>query len=277
MEGDWVYAVRAVDIAGNVAPWATILLELQPPDNYFLLDFDEDLIPDGTFTNAVEMDGDGLTLTDDWLMPVHARSWVDNIEGEGWNSPQDQVDAGFLLYVQPAKVSEPATFEWEHDYGATIPTVKLSADVFYTVLDGAPTVATLFYVKALAGDAWTLVGPADGSQLVPGGMRYVRIVTTVTPETGRHGLLILTSIQYRLAVQYFTDQGIATTDASGLATVDFNYDFTDVRTVQLSPGDADIKFYSYEVATDQDSMEIFATDETLAPVSGEMSWLVRGF
>jgi hypothetical protein len=270
--GDWVYAVRAVDIAGNLAPWATITLHLQAPDNFFMLDQLEDVIPDGgTFEDAIQM-----WASPDWLMPVRDHTWEEHYADESWTAPQDQVLAGFPVYAQPGAAAL-GKMIWEHDYEVVMPTVRVTATAVYSTLSGAPVVTPLFYVKADAGDPWTLVGPADGSLIVPSGNQFIKIEVEVTSAPGRTGLILLHAVSYLLSVQYFTDQGIATTDASGEATVDFTYDYNDVRTVQLTSGNEDIKFVRYEIAPDQDSMTIYATDETLAPQSGDVAWLVRGF
>ena len=93
--GSFVYWVTAVDTAGNFGTPASIAADVnQPPDFVLQSETIDDF--SGSKTN-VHLNGSGKL---NFLVNT-AETWEDHFLDNGWNSPQDQIDAGFPTYIQP--------------------------------------------------------------------------------------------------------------------------------------------------------------------------------
>ena len=269
--GLWRYSVRPVDVAGNVGPWAYIDLVLTPPDNYFALDIDDNIIPEGTTTNFFSS-----TVLNAWLAPFDMSiTYQAHFTQGGWATPQDIVDDGMPYWAQPP--ADDSFFEWEHDYATEIPTVRLTVTPYYEEIGGIPVIELRYYTRVLSTDSWIDRGDPLPGTMIPSGQRQIRITMQVTPGADAKGLALFDRLEYKLDVEYFVEAGEVLLDTSGTTTIILERDFHDVRTVQLTSGDPDIENLWYQVATDQQSVTIWATDSTGAPEAGLVSWYVRGF
>ena len=274
-EGLWQYCVRGVDLAGNLAPYSCLTLLVTSPDNYFLLDHVDNLLPtpECVKTNTVYR-----TSTTDWMSPIDAaQTWGTHYTANTWDQPQDQVDAAFPIYAQPAEAI--GLCSWTHDYAQALPSLRATVEIAYSTLGtGAPVVTVIVYAKANAGDAWVEIGrnPIAVAVLLPPGTRYVRADAQVQSDAAHHAFALLEKMTYTLDVQFRTDSGKVTTPAGGSAVVNFNVPFLDVRSVQLTSNDAAVAYARYQVATDQRSMTVYTFNATGAPVGGTVAWLASG-
>ena len=269
--GLWRYSVRPVDVAGNAGPWASIDLILTAPDNYFALDIDDNIIPESTTTNFFP-----ATVLNEWIAPFDmAITYQAHFTQGSWATPQDIVDDGMPYWAQPPAAD--SLLEWEHDYENAIPPVRLTVMPVYEVIAGDPVIALNYYTRVLSTDAWIDRGEPIPGTMIPSGQHQIKITMQVTPGTDGKGFAAFDRIEYKLDVEFFTETGEVLISSSGTTTIVLAHDFTDVRTVQLTSGDADIENLWYQVATDQQSITIWTTDSTGAPEAGLVSWSVRGF
>lgn len=267
--GHWRFYVRAVDIAGNASGISTLDLTMRAPDNYVILDQVTDIIPLGTWTDAVLSEGE-------WLGPMcRGETWETHYASRSWGSAQAQIDAGYPLYIQPA-CTTPALFVWEYDFGAPLRAVAIS--ITPSVREVAASVTTTVHIltKELAGDAWFDNGPFP-KVVIPGNTRYLRVEVSVATDASRHGLAKVSSISYILSLEQVSDQGVVTiTDASAGALVTFNRNFADVQTVQLTVQNGTAAKYADYLLIDNTQMTVKAYTATGTLTTGVVSWFVRG-
>jgi Putative phage tail protein len=274
--GDWQYCVRGVDFAGNKGPPACITLAIEAPDNYFLLDEIDNLLPEPETTEAGVVQAGATPF--EWLGPIKtAETWAQHFETRSWDQIQDQIDAGFPVYAQPADVT-PALVAWEFDYVNPLPSLMVTAESTYTVVAPTPILRMRLKSKVNAGDAWTLVQeqPDMVSSLLPVNSRWVRVEAEIATDAAQHGLLVLSNIAYRIDVKYKDDSGIVETGSDAQEVVVFNIPFVDVRGVSLTSLDANVAFARAEIAFDQRSMTVYSFGPTGLPVGGTVSWIARG-
>lgn len=275
MPGVWRYSVRAVDVAGNRAPWEFVDVHLQAPDDYELLDSVDDLLPECTFANGFHA-GDG-EAAGDLLAPVDiAATWREHFEREGWQSPADQIAAGFPFYSQPGAAG--AVLSWEFDYARPLPALRIVFEPVARILAPAPLM-TFEIFTAGDGDFESRGQFPDAvDYLMPNGTRRVRVELAVESGADRRGLLWLRALAYRLEVKYISDEGIADIPAEG-ARVAFRAPFIDVRTVQLTIGQVDgqvAAFARYVVDADQSGMMVYCLDATGNFTAGRVAWFAKG-
>jgi len=273
--GEWEYCIAGVDYAGNRADPACLILTLAPPDNYFLLDQIDNLLPEPETTETNVADS-GVPFN--WIAPVNTtETWTQHFAGPGWQTINDQIAAGFPIYAQPANTT-PALVSWEYDYINPLPPLMVSADATYDVLAPAPTVTMRLWAKLSGGTTWILMQQAQdsASSLLPANTRYVKVDTEVATSPDKKGLVLLTNVSYRIDVKYKDDSGIATTAADGQAVVVFNVDFVDIRGVSITSMDANITYGRAIIAFDQQSMTVYTFGATGLPAGGKFSWIVKG-
>lgn len=274
--GDWMYCVNGVDFAGNKGEPACITLAIEAPDNYFLLDEIGNLLPEPETTEAGVVQA--ATTPYEWLGPVNtAETWAQHFTSHSWDQIQDQLDAGFPVYAQPADTT-PALIAWEFDYINPLPSLMVSAQSTYEVVAPMPTLTMRLKSKVNVGDAWTLVQQQADMvlSLLPVNSRWVRIEAEMATDAAKHGLLLLTNISYRIDVKYKDDSGIVTTAVNGTAVVVFNIPFVDVRGVSITSLDPNVAYGRATIAFDQKSMTVYTFGPTGLPVSGKISWIARG-
>lgn len=269
--GRWRYCIRAVDVAGNRGPFECMELMLNSPDNYELLDYLDNWLPVSDMHHCVPFDGD-------WLAPVNPnQSYEDHFIDNGNESPQDQIDKGWPIFIQPG--DSPATARWEHDFGIDMPPIMVSIGTKFLTLAESLSIVSRIYYRAENETEWTLGAEdmkLDIVSMMRDKTRYIALEIELSQDAQRFGLAQLQSAYYRLDVKYMTDQGIVDVDAAG-THVEFTKYFLDVRSVQLSVQNVgDVFFSRYTVDQDQKGMTIYCFDSIGNPTTGRVSWLVRG-
>jgi len=280
VEGNWRYGVRAVDVAGNMAPWAYVDLLLTPPDNFFQLDHVDDIIPLSVLVDALGIDADaeftyhdGAAAEDHIMAFDTAQTWEGHFTANAWATPQAQVDAGFPLFAQPPSAQGSITFE--HDYGQVIPQVRLTLQAARDVLAPTPVVRGLVNIKTLPGDPWTLAfNGLQGS--VPPNVRFVQAIVYVEPGADGEGMAIMRAVDYTLDVHYVTDQGMDPV-AIGGTFVPFHVDYNVVVNVVTSGASPGVAYTNFVIAPDKSGLTLYAFDATGAPMAGSVSWTSRGY
>jgi hypothetical protein len=274
--GRWRFYVRAVDIAGNASGLGWVTLDMRTPDDYVLVDRLDDVLatPEAGGTNAIKLTGPRAGA---WVLPVcvPGQTYDEHFSTRSWTSPQDQIDAGYPIYIQPA-CDQPGVVFWEHDFGKPLGPLQISFAPQWTVLDGGPQVEGHILTKATAGDPWIDAGPTD-SLLLPDGTQFVRYELRATSDAAREGLVRLERVSYTLSLELISDAGFATVDASGVTTVRFNVPFVDVRSVQVSvqSGGA-ARSAAWQLSPDNTSMTVALFDAVGNPSAGSVSWFARG-
>ena len=278
--GDYSYWIAAIDSAGNYGPATKTTAKVnQPPD--YILQSDYYSTYSGTKSNAI-IDN----LTNYLVLPVNtAETWEGHYTSRTWSTPQDQITAGYPVYIQPSPTSGYYEETMNYTPDATlIPASTITVGPTYRVVAGAPTIACQISYSA-DGTTWT--GPISGFSLFVSNFKYIKIRVTVTG-----GLIELTSLNYRLDTKLKNFMGNTTclsTDTGG-TTVYLTADktstgdkvFLDVDSITLTPkvitGTVPVAIYDFVDSINPLSFKILLFDsQTGARVSGTCSYSIRGY
>ncbi|WP_201353814.1 host specificity factor TipJ family phage tail protein [Hydrogenimonas urashimensis] len=269
--GDYRYWIAAVDSAGNVSdPVSKVAHVNQPPDYILNAKWDSDF--SGTKTNAYS---DGTQL----ILPVNtAETYEDHFTSRSWNSPQDQIDAGYPVYIEP--FSATASYEETHDYGATIHATKITINVTKNIVgDTTPELdETCTISVSQDGSSWT--DYPDVYQVYATEFRYVKVRLEWSGGTGDDGIII-ENIETLLDSKLKNDSGRATVNASDAngTEVQFNVSFVDVDSITgtYKGSDPYTVVIDFQDTPNPTSFKIYLFDQNGSRKSGEVNWQARGF
>ena len=206
--GVYTYLVAAIDTAGNIGPAGAVSTTVsQPPD--YLLRADDDIInvgvvtPLGVFSNvATDVDGS-------YVMPVNTtETQAQHFTTRSWSTPQDQVNAGFPVFIQPAL--SPGYYEEEIDYGTVLGGTKITVTPTGSVISGTPNVSIDISVKMNSGDAWTTY--TNVTSVFVAQFRYAKIKFNVTGD--QTSLYRLTKLNVKLDVKLRNEAGMGSASAT---------------------------------------------------------------
>jgi hypothetical protein len=271
------YWIAAVDADGEVGLPAQLSVAVaQPPD--YVLKVDQNSTFSGTLTNAILEAGQ-------LIMPVNTTETIaQHFDSHSWSSPQDQITAGYPIYIQPTPTS--ALYEEIIDYGAVLAATRVTVTPTVAILAGAPTNAVALSYRVSSGDAWTDIA---GSQVFISSFRYLRVRLAVT-AAGGDDLLVVSSLNIKLDSKLKTITGQVTCNASdsGGTTVYLTNDrtvggtgvFLDVDAIQITPqGTTSVTaLYDFVDTPNPTQMKVLLFSSTTGVrVSGTASYTVRGF
>lgn len=264
--GDYTYWVAAVDIAGNYGtPKSVGAHVMQPPDYVLNAHLIDDL--SGSMTNMIAEAGQLVGNIDT------SETWAEHFTSNSWASPQDQIAAGYPLYMEPALSS--AQYVRTFDYGTQLGGSMITVILAPQVLSGAPAFACTIEVSP-DNSTWTTY--AGVWQVYASSFRYVRITLDVTGA----GVYRLNPVEVRLDAKRKTDGGMGTAnaaDASGTEVL-FSETFVDVGSITVTPAAGSGAAYGLYDFTDTPyptGFKVFLYDKNGARVSGGFSWTARGF
>jgi len=240
----------------------------QPPD--YQLQFDQNSAFGGTRTNVAAFDGGQLATVS------LTETWEQHFVSRGWNTPQDQINAGFPIYAQPSTTS--GSYEEVIDYGTLLGSTKITATLTAAPVSGTVTTTPTISVSATsASGPWTNY-PGLSSVFVTN-FRWARIRYDFA-STGGDDLIIITGLNVRFDVKLKNDSGFVnavSTDVGG-TIVNFNIPFVDVHSITLSPKGtaARIAVYDFTDVPNPTSFRVLLFDTAGNRVSGEVGWAVKG-
>lgn len=257
------------DSAGNYGtPVALDVRVNEPPDFVLQTDFNSTL--NGTRTlvtlnNGVLYFGVNPTQT-----------WAQHFTNESWTSPQDQITAGYPLFLQPTSLST-STYVETFDYGTMLTSSVISVTPTVQVLAGNPSLSCNIEFSA-NGTTWTA---ANGVfQTYAANFRYVRFTLRMVSDT-RDDLLAVTAINLRLNTKLRNDAGSGTavsTDSGG-TQVNFNVPFIDIQSIAVTPNStqAYIAVYDFVDTANPTGFKVLIYDRNGVRVTAPFSWTARGY
>jgi hypothetical protein len=268
--GEFQYSVYAVDVAGNTSIPSTIVVAVsQPPDFVLESELESDL--DGTLVDVKRETSPQNQL----LVSVPTgRTWAEHFTDNTWDTIQDQLDAGFPIYAQPADTSGSA--ELEFDFGAIFENVIINTFWSEEALDGDVSVtAEIKY----SDDDITYTAYVSGSTLFATSLRYVKVKLTFTGDD-TNSLSLIFDVMCSISVKREMDGGtveVLAADTGG-TEVDFNKAFKDVETITVTPLSTVEQVAIYDFVDDPNPTSFFILlfDDTGARVDGVVSWKARG-
>lgn len=164
------------------------------------------------------------------LLPVKVETWEEHFVDNSWDTPQDQIDAGYPIFIQPTALT--AEFEQTYDLGAVLNSSNLVslAVAKSDVVAGVDIIPTI----SLSDDNSTWVDHADVYSIYASDFRYIKISLAVTGD----GLAIarISDIKITVSVKELRDAGGGNALAadSGGTTVNFNKDFVDIDSITVT-------------------------------------------
>jgi hypothetical protein len=267
--GTYTYWLAGIDSAGNYGtPGSVSAVVSQPPD-YFLR-LDQNTTWSGTRVNATFNEAGfvllGVNLTE---------TYEDHFTTRSWDSPQDQIDAGYSRWIMPSTTT--ASYEEVVDYGAVIGSSKVTQTLTSTVVAGSFSVVPKLSVRKLNTDPWTDYDGVD--QVYATDFRYIKFRYDFN-SAGGDDLMLLANLNYRLDSKLRNDFGTGTANAgdTGGTTVNFGVDFVDVEAISVTPSGTTprIAIYDFLDAPFPTSFKVLLFDTSGNRVSGPFSWSARG-
>lgn len=286
--GSYTYQVCPVDVAGNIGQCSNITAQVAQPPDFVFFD-DKDSTFNGTKVNS-ELDGVG-----NMIMGVYPNeTWNENTDRVAtllntsadtltW---QQKINGGYPVWQSPSV--SPATYTEIVDVGTLVPATSITVTTTSRVLEGSPILSCKIEVKGESeDDPWREM--ADGSFFTfATSFRYVRYTFTVTG-----GMLLLSSINYRLDVKKLSDFGSvyskSTDNGDGFVDEDttpmlygtwvpFSVSFTDVQSGPMAfCNDQDKTAYVvFEDILKPKGFRVFVLDKNGNRTSGQVSWSAHG-
>jgi len=166
------------------------------------------------------------------ILPVSTSdTFEQHFTSNAWGTPQDQVNAGYPIYIQPNETM--GYYEETFDYGTILASSKVTLVYQGTIIATPVTITTSISVSA-NGSTWQVY---DGvSEVFATSFRYVRVKVQVSSGTDK-GLYSLEYLSARLDSKVISDSGNVAcnaSDASG-TIVNFGKEFADVSSIVVSP------------------------------------------
>ena len=144
-------------------------------------------------------------------------------------SPQNQINAGFPVFIQPANGS--GYYEETFDFGSVLASSRVSTTYTGTIVAGAPVISV---TTSISPDNVTFTA-YPGTDIFGTNFRYVKIRITATDAVGT-GLYQLATLNTRLDAKLRNDAGTVSalsTDASG-TIANFVREFVDITSINVS-------------------------------------------
>lgn len=267
-EGLKTYWVVAVDAAGNAGSAASLTVYVNPPPDY-VLQYNFTSSWAGQCTNLA-FDTNGALIA-----PVDTTtSYGSHFTNRGFNSPQDQVNAGFPLFIEPVPLT--ATYVEVIDYGQMLPSSNVRVSLGASVVSGLPIYTVDLAVSA---DAQNWTDYHDSASVYVSNFRYVRVTINITGTAGSD-ILCLNNLSVRYEVKQKADGGNVNCSASDTngTPVTFNLQFLEVKSITLTAGGSTPCFATYDFTWTPapTGFAIMLFDLNGNRISGPVSWSAKG-
>jgi hypothetical protein len=265
--GTYKYWVVLKDIARLYGQEVGIYATVNQPPDYVLRD-QRAFALTGTATNAVIQDGKIYA-------PVNStETYEGHFTAPGYDSPQEQIDAGFPYYSQPATAT--GSYVETIYYGSTaIPASKISLTLSRLAIVGtvsvSPTIET-----SLNGSSWTVFSGVY--ECYATNFKYVRITLDFSTSNSGFEEIVSSSIKLDMKVKKVQGTVSAVSTDSGGTSVDITGLFTDVQSITLTPlgTSAAIAVYDFTDTPNPTSFRILLFNTSGTRISGTVSYIVQG-
>ena len=267
--GIYTFQVEAVDIVGNVS-------EISPE---LALDLDDPI--DLFFINSLPATLNGIYVrtkrgfynaADGIFGPLDdVKTWQTHFTSQGWNSPQDQIDALYPYYIQPTVADGyyEETFDFTNIYnGVTL----IAGFSFFNIIG-----TTLFGTQiAYSTDNITYTPFAPGPAVLASSVRYVKVRWTFT-NVNDLDLGFITGLKISISTQLTLDSGAGVAIATDLngTLIPLNKVFLGVNSVTMTSDTVQPVTLVFDAVTGT-SFKVFAYDAAGNRITCNFNWKVRG-
>lgn len=194
--GLYTYWVAVVDTDNNESiPISLAATVSQPPDYIFNAEYISTFT--GTKSNAIIEPNTGYLV-----LPVDTvESFSGHFTTRSWNTPTDQINAGFPVYIQPGTSS--GYYEEVFDYGTTLGSSQITVSLSGVNIAGSPNISVLIS-SSLNGSTYTSF-PA-GTSAFATNFRYIKVRVSATQVTSGN-IYSISGLVVRLDAKQKTDSG----------------------------------------------------------------------
>jgi hypothetical protein len=268
--GTYAYSVEAVDIVGNISTRSPAkIADLHDPSEF---EFVDELSADytGTYVNTVHTIIDGIEGV---LGPIPVLTWQDHFLTFGYNSPQDQVDAGYPVYYQPTHLGT-GSYEEVFDFGQVYENITIVVDYNKQQVNGTTEVTIEL---AYSEDGITYSTTTFGSSVYAIKFRYVKVKWVMTNFDNHHAAF-LTNLRVVLNVTLTLDSGSLDcfkTDVGG-TLVTYNKTFTGISSVTAITSTSLQPLYIVCDAVNKDNFRALVFDSSGNRANANIDWKARG-
>lgn len=263
--GTYSYSLTAYDVAGNAGAPVTFEINLGSPRDYVLEDEGVSAFG-GTKTNCVLWEGSLWAPTVDETFEEH-------FTDRSWDSIQDQLDAGYPLYIQPTNIT--AEYTEDFDFGAAFNSVI--ANVNWSV--GHSSGVTIVCKLKTSEDGISWSAETTGQQIFGAVVRYVRVHLEFTGASDT-ALIQIIELKVSLAVSRETDSGSATANSgdAGGTIINFNKSFKDIDSINVSVKTTNYRYIAVDFtdAPNPDHFHVLVFDSGGTRVTETIYWIAKG-
>lgn len=218
----YTYWVAVNDTDNNQSTPVSISAKVSaPPDFVFHAEFASSFT--GTLSSAI-------VEQSNVVIPVNtSETWAQHFTTRSWNSPDDQIAAGYPIYIQPTPSS--GYYEEVFDFGTELASSRITVTYTGVTIAGTPT---LSLITSVSDDnvSYTQIGSTDSFAT---NFRYVKVRLTVTDVTLKT-VYRLTSLDVKLDAKLINDANTVSaisTDTNG-TIANFSKEFIDVSSITVS-------------------------------------------
>lgn len=283
----FTYWLAAIDTAGFYGPEKSATAKVDQPPDYFLAENFESSFT-GTKTNAF------VNLVGDLILPVSTtQTWSSHFSSRSWASPEDQINAGYPVFIQPGTTS--ASYVEDFDYGTVLAAMKISVSYLSTPVSVGATPPTVSFTLTTALDAAftsnVQIHPVTADAIFATNFRYIRMTMDVT-STDDKNVLAITNLNVKLDTKLKSATGRITANASDTTgttvyltdtkTALGNPIFVDVESIVVSVNGTSaankyIAIYDYQDVPTPTYFKVYVFDSNGVQKTAEVGYSVRGF
>ena len=134
-----------------------------------------------------------------YLLPINTtENWSEHFSTRSWTKPQDQIDAGYQIFIQPAASS--GYYEEVYDCESQLGNRQIVIDYAGSTLASAVTITTDISVST---DNVTYTTYSNVSSLIVSGFRYIKVRVNVSSNST--GLYLITDLNAVVNEQFDQD------------------------------------------------------------------------
>lgn len=275
--GLYTYTITGVDIAENRGQESSIELLINQPPDYVLQD-ERISSFDGTRNNVLKTLGPALLCN----IP-NPETWQNHFTLRTWLDPEDQVTAGYPIYIQPGSIN--GWYEEIFDFGVVLSNVIVTVRFNTEMVTVEGTMATIVKL-AFSDDGITYTDYIIGTSQFVESLRYLKLRMEFTASDEKT-LMRVFNLIVNLAVKRENDGGEIEAKATddGLdgrplgTPVTFNKAFKDVESVTAtvkSPQEPFIVVVDFQDVPNPVGFKVFVLDSSGARQTKIIEWKARG-
>lgn len=267
ISGNYTYGVTAVDLFGNESPEITVTLDVAGPTDYEIQDSKTSNLS-GSIVNGYVENGTLIVCVNTTKTFEH--HFIDN----SWASPQDQINAGYPIYIQP--MNSTASYEEVFDFGTIFTNVIVNLSYLFQTITGS---FSFGLSTKVSDDNITYSSANTNPSFFVTSARYVKVKFTFTGSDNK-AILAFSNFICTLAVKREMDGGnsaVFAADASG-TVITFNKAFKFVESITVTVLQTATRFVTYDFSggVNPTTFKVKVWNSAGTRQDDTISWKARG-